>query len=41
MDPALPDLLPEGSLFDDPLCSDVPALTINYPDIATLNYRLD
>ena len=41
MDPALPDLLPEGSLFDDLLYSDVPALTINHPDIATLNHRLD
>jgi len=41
MDPALPDLLPEGSLFDNLLYSDVTALAITHPDIATLNHRLD
>ena len=41
MDPVLPDLLPEGSLFDDLLHSDVPALATTHPDITTLNHRLD
>ena len=41
IDPALSDLLPKGSLFDDLLYSDVPALAITHPDIATLNHRLD
>ena len=40
-DPALPDLLPEGSLFDDIFHSDDPTIAITHPDIAALNYRLD
>ena len=40
-DPALPDLLPEGSLFDDIFHAEVPVIAITNPDIAALNYRLD
>ena len=41
VDSTLPDLLPEESLFNDLIYSDVPALAITHPDIATLNRRLD
>ena len=41
MDPALPDLLPEGSLFDDIFPSENPSVTVTHPDIVALNSRLD
>jgi len=40
-DLVLPDLLPEGLLFDDIFHSDDPTIAITHPDIAALNYRLD
>jgi len=41
VDPALPDLLPEGSFLDDIFHLDDPNIAITHPDIAALNQRLD
>ena len=40
-DPALPDLLPEGPLFDDLFQLDDPTVAVVHPDIVALNQRLD
>ena len=41
MNPDLPDLLPEGSLFDNIFPSENPSVTITHPNIVAPNSRLD
>ena len=41
MEPALPDLLPEGSFLDDLLDADAPAPAISNADLVALNQRFD